>query len=125
MSIKEQRRIIFGLPALREAVQAHMPDIAPALVPRGAQVKGIALSADPLAARIRVLAQGAHEPCEAELSAAHLGAVLIRRCKVLNIPLPRNAKKALEGDANGIAMIVTLTHEAQSISHLSAHRVGA
>jgi len=36
MSIQEQRRIVFGLASLKDALQAHMPDIALTTVPRGA-----------------------------------------------------------------------------------------
>ncbi len=125
MSIQEHRRLVFGIPALREAVQIHMPDIAPSLVPRGAQVKSVVVVTEPLSARIRVMAQGAPEPSEVDLTALHLGAVLIRRCKALGIPLPRNARKSLEGDPSGVTMRVSLTHEVPAKSQLSAHRIGA
>jgi hypothetical protein len=125
MSIQEHRRIIFGLPALREALQIHLPEIAPALVPRGAQVKSVVVVTDPLSARIRVLAQGAAESTEAEVSALQIGAVLIRRCKTVGIPLPRNSSKALEADPQGVAMTITLPHEARGQSQLSTHRISA
>ncbi|WP_291298641.1 hypothetical protein [Elioraea sp.] len=125
MSIQEHRRIIFGLPALREAIQNHMPDIAPAIVPRGAQVKSVVVFADPLLARIRVMPEGAKDFTEAELSALHLGAVLIRRCRAVGVPLPRHAGKALEGDASGVTLLVRIIHEAKGHSQLSPHRVGA
>jgi hypothetical protein len=125
MSIQEHRRIVFGLPALRDAIQAHMPDIAPTLVPAGAQVKSVVVFGDPLLARIRVMRAGAADAVEAELSALQVGAVLIRRCKAIGIPLPRQAGKALEGDPSGVTLLVTLTHEAKGQSQLSAHRIGA
>lgn len=125
MSIHEHRRIFFGLPALREAMQTIMPDIAPGIVPRGSQVKGVVVFADPLMARIRVMAPGAPESTDAEVTAAQLGALIIRRCKALGIPLPRQGTKAMEGDPAGIALVVTLAHEAKGHSQLSVHRVSA
>lgn len=125
MSIQESRRIVFGLAALREAVSAHMPEIAPTVVPRGAEVKGVIIVPEPLALRIRVMAPGAAEAAEAEVTAPQLGAVLIRRCKALGIPLPRLGVKALEADPGGIALTVQLVHEAKGRSELSAHRVSA
>lgn len=41
MRIGENRRIVFRLPALREAMRGIMPEIAPAIVPRGSQVKDV------------------------------------------------------------------------------------
>lgn len=125
MSVQEHRRIFFGLPALREAIQAHLPEIAPAVLPRGAQVRTVVVSADPLQARIRVLPPGAPESSDAEGTTAQLGAVIIRRCRALGIPLPRQATKALEGDTTGIALVITLTHEAKGHSQLSVHRLSA
>jgi hypothetical protein len=125
MSIQESRRIVFGLPALREALQAHMPDIAPAVVPRGAQVRGAIIVPEPLSLRIRVMAPGASEAVEADVTAPQIGAVLIRRCKALGIPLPRHGTKALEADPGGIAMVVQVVHEPKGQSQLSVHRVSA
>jgi hypothetical protein len=125
MSIQENRRIVFGLPSLRDALQAHMPDIAPALVPRGAAVRGVVVVPEPLSLRIRVMPPGAAEAAEAEVSAPQLGAVLIRRCKALGIPVPRHGTKSLEVDPGGIAMVIQLAHEAKAHSQLSAHRVSA
>jgi hypothetical protein len=125
MSIQESRRIVFGLPALRDALQTHMPDIAPVVVPRGAQVRGVVIVPDPLSLRIRVMAPGASEPTEAEVTTPQIGAVLIRRCKALSIPLPRHGTKVLEADPGGIAMVVQVVHEAKGHSQLSAHRVSA
>lgn len=125
MSIQEHRRIFFGLPALREAIQNHMPDIAPAVVPPGAQVKSVVVFTEPLLARIRVMPPGAKESSDAEVSALQIGAVLIRRCKAAGIPLPRQGGKALEGDPTGVALVVTVTHEAKGHSQLSPHRIGA
>jgi hypothetical protein len=125
MSVQEHRRIFFGLPALREAIQAHLPEIAPAVVPRGAQVKSVVVFTDPLMARIRVMPPGAPESSDAEVTTAQLGAVIIRRCKALGIPLPRQGTKALEGDPTGIALVITLAHEAKGHSQLSVHRLSA
>jgi hypothetical protein len=125
MSIQEMRRIFFGLPALREAMQSIMPDIAPGLVPRGSQVKGLVVFADPLMVRIRVMPPGASEFSDAKVSAAQIGALIIRRCKSLGIPLPRQGTKGLEGDPAGIALIITLSHEAKGHSQMSVHRISA
>lgn len=125
MSVHEARRIVFGLSSLRDALAEHMPDIAPALVPRGAQVKGVIIVPEPLSLRIRVMAPGAAEATEAEVTAPQLGALLIRRCKVLGIPLPRQGAKALEADPGGVAMTIRVVHEPKGHSQLSAHRVSA
>ena len=125
MSIQEHRRIFFGLPALRDAVQAFMPDIAPAIVPRGSQVKGVVVFTDPLMVRVRVMPPGATEFSDAEVSAAQIGALIIRRCKSLGIPLPRQGAKVLEGDPTGIALVITLAHEAKGQSQMSVHRLSA
>jgi len=125
MSIQEHRRIVFGIPALREALAAHMPDIAPAVVPRGAQVRGVVVWPETLTLRIRVMAQGAADATEGEVTTAQLGAVLIRRCKALGIPLPRQGAKSLEADPAGITMVVQVVHEAKAHSQLSVHRVSA
>lgn len=125
MSIQENRRIFFGLPALREAIQAFMPEIAPAVVPRGSQVKNVVVFTEPLLARIRVMPPGAPESSDAEVTAAQLGAVIIRRCKALGIPLPRQGTKALEGDPAGIALVIALAHEAKGQSQMSVHRLSA
>lgn len=125
MSIQEHRRIVFGLPALREAIQTHLPDIAPALVPAGAQVKSVVVFTDPLLARIRVMPVGAKESTDAEVSAVQIGAVLIRRCRAVGIPLPRQGGKAIEGDPTGVTLVITVTHEAKGHSQLSPHRIGA
>jgi len=123
MSIQENRRILFGLPALREAMQTIMPDIAPAIVPRGSQVKGVAVFADPLMVRIRDMPPGASEFSDAELSAAQIGAPIIRRCKSLGIPPPRQGTEVLEGDPAGITIVITLAHEAKGHSQMSVHRI--
>lgn len=125
MSIQESRRIVFGVAALRDAVAAHMPEIAPSVVPRGAQVKGAVIVPEPLSLRIRVMAPGAAEAAEAEVTAPQLGAVLIRRCKALGIPLPRTGMKALEADPGGIALTVQMAHEPKAKPQLSPHRVSA
>lgn len=125
MGIQEIRRIVFGLPALREAVAAHLPEIAPAVVPRGGEVKGVTILGESLSLRIRVLAPGAAEAAEAEVTATQLGAVLIRRCRALRIPLPRTGVKALEVDPGGIALIVQVLHEARAAPQLSPHRLSA
>jgi hypothetical protein len=125
MSIQEHRRIVFGLPALREALAAHMPEIAPGVVPRGAQVRGVVILPETLSLRIRVMPQGAADAVEAEVTTAQLGALLIRRCKALGIPLPRQGGKAVEADAAGITMVIQVVHEAKAHSQLSAHRVSA
>lgn len=102
-----------------------MLEIAPALVPRGAQVKSVVVFTDPLLARFRVMQKGAPESHEAEVTAALLGAVVIRRCAALGIPMPRHGRKALEGDPTGVALPITLPHEARGHSQLSRHRVSA
>jgi hypothetical protein len=125
MTIQEKRRIFFGLPALREAMQAVMPEIAPSIVPRGAVVRSVVVLTDPLMARIHVMPPGASDAAEAEVTAAQLGALLIRRCKSLGIPVPRAGIKGLQGDPTGIALVITRAHEAKGHSQLSVHRLSA
>lgn len=125
MGIQENRCIFFGLPALREAMQAVMPEIAPSIVPRGAVVRSVVVLTDPLMARIRVMPRAAADATEAEVTAAQLGALLIRRCKSLGIPVPRAGIKGLQGDPAGIALVIGLEHEAKGHSQLSVHRLSA
>jgi hypothetical protein len=110
VTVLEHRRIVFGLGDLREAAAAHLPEISPGLVPREAEILGLAIVPETLSLRLRLGGDGA-PPSDAEVSTAQLGALLIRRCRALGIPLPRCGAKALEADMAGVTMVIQAVHD--------------
>ncbi|QXM23587.1 hypothetical protein KO353_09650 [Elioraea tepida] len=116
MAVEESRRILFGLAALREAVGAHLVEIAPGLVPRGAAIGDLVVLPQSLSLRLLLAVPGSSERTEAEMTATQIAALLIRRCRALRIPLPRRGRKGLEASPEGIAIVVEMVHETAGVA---------
>jgi hypothetical protein len=52
--------------------------------------------------------EGRHEPEQVEFSSLQIAAAMIRYCRAVKIPLPRNAQKSLEAQGEGICFKIVL-----------------
>jgi len=112
----ELRKIMFSIAEIQSAAcsfcRAHGTPIA------SADVADVSISENPNAMVVLRMRKTSpdHEPTKAVLSRDDVMETLIQHCIRLKVPLPRNGKKILWSQDDGISLMVTLVEKGQQES---------